>query len=145
METARIAFAPSRPLFSRAVEFDHLRVDGALVGGVQVGERVGDLAVYVLHRFQNTFAEITLLSPSRNSTASCSPVEAPLGTMARPDLPVANRTSASTVGLPRESSIFAGLNFAEICVHGMFRDFRWMSQLKKPAGEIADTGIGLAR
>src|SRR5947208_15945433 len=36
--------------------------------------------------------------------ASRSPVEAPLGTMARPLEPSASHTSASTVGLPRESS-----------------------------------------
>src|SRR3954463_1830791 len=45
------------------------------------------------------------LSPSRSSTASCSPVEAPLGTAARPMLPSARYTSASTVGFPRESRI----------------------------------------
>src|SRR5258708_27955747 len=45
------------------------------------------------------------LSPSRNSTASCSPVDAPDGTAARPMLPSARNTSASTVGLPRESKI----------------------------------------
>src|SRR5260370_40812743 len=44
-------------------------------------------------------------SLSRNSTASCSPVEAPEGTAARPRVPSARRTSASTVGLPRESRI----------------------------------------
>src|SRR5258708_10718964 len=45
------------------------------------------------------------LSPSRSATASCSPVEAPDGTAARPTLPSARNTSASTVGLPRESRI----------------------------------------
>src|SRR5574342_451706 len=37
--------------------------------------------------------------------ASCSPVEAPEGTAARPTWPVATATSTSTVGLPRESRI----------------------------------------
>src|ERR1700722_20737681 len=45
-----------------------------------------------------------VLSPSRSSTASCSPVDAPLGTMARALAPPSRNTSASTVGLPRESS-----------------------------------------
>ena len=45
------------------------------------------------------------LSPSRNSTASYRPVLAPEGTAARPIKPSDNRTSTSTVGLPRESSI----------------------------------------
>src|SRR3954471_21914048 len=37
--------------------------------------------------------------------ASCSPVLAPLGTAARPMVPSARNTSASTVGLPRLSRI----------------------------------------
>ena len=32
------------PFIWRAVEFDHLLIDGALVGGIEVGERIGDLA-----------------------------------------------------------------------------------------------------
>ena len=44
--------------------------------------------------------------PSRSSQASCSPVDAPLGTAARPRAPPASSTSASTVGLPRESMIW---------------------------------------
>src|SRR5690348_15309056 len=43
------------------------------------------------------------LSPSRNSIASFSPVDAPDGTAARPFAPLSRMTSASTVGLPRES------------------------------------------
>ena len=42
--------------------------------------------------------------PSRSSTASCSPVEAPEGTAAAPNAPESRPTSTSTVGLPRESS-----------------------------------------
>src|SRR5579885_560676 len=45
------------------------------------------------------------LSPSRSSTASRVPVEAPDGTAARPIAPESRMTSASTVGLPRESMI----------------------------------------
>ena len=44
-------------------------------------------------------------SPSRSSTASWAPVDAPEGTAARPRTPVSRRTSASTVGLPLESRI----------------------------------------
>src|SRR6266567_1666411 len=43
-------------------------------------------------------------SPSRSSSASALPVEAPEGTMARPEAPSPSVTSTSTVGLPRESS-----------------------------------------
>ena len=44
-----------------------------------------------------------LLSPSRSSKASRSPVEAPDGTIARPQAPDSVVTSHSTVGFPRES------------------------------------------
>src|SRR6188768_2187016 len=43
------------------------------------------------------------MSPSRFSTASRAPVEAPEGTAARPKLPSSSVTSTSTVGLPRLS------------------------------------------
>ena len=46
-----------------------------------------------------------LSPPSRNSTASCAPVDAPLGTAAIPMLPSESEISTSTVGLPRESRI----------------------------------------
>ena len=42
--------------------------------------------------------------PSRSSTASCSPVDAPDGTAAIPNAPESRPTSTSTVGFPRESS-----------------------------------------
>src|SRR5258706_14308843 len=45
-----------------------------------------------------------LSSRSRSSSASCAPVDAPDGTMARPKAPSARVISASTVGFPRESS-----------------------------------------
>jgi hypothetical protein len=41
--------------------------------------------------------------PSRSSTASRLPVEAPDGTTARPKAPTPSRTSTSIVGLPRLS------------------------------------------
>ncbi len=46
-----------------------------------------------------------LMSPSRSSIASWTPVLAPDGTAARPMAPLSSLTSTSTVGLPRESSI----------------------------------------
>jgi hypothetical protein len=45
------------------------------------------------------------LSPSRNSTASCSPVEAPEGTEAEAVTPLSNSAKTLTVGFPRESNI----------------------------------------
>ena len=51
------------------------------------------------------------LSLSLNSTASLDPVEAPLGTEARPIIPSFKCTSTSTVGLPLESRICLDLIF----------------------------------
>src|SRR5947207_461530 len=50
------------------------------------------------------FPAYRLSSWSRSSKASCAPVDAPEGTIARPKAPSARVTSASTVGFPRESS-----------------------------------------
>ena len=44
-------------------------------------------------------------SPSRSSTASNAPVEAPLGTPAFETVPSSSATSTSRVGFPRESRI----------------------------------------
>ena len=52
--------------------------------------------------FETPLPSQRFLSPSRSSSASCSPVDAPLGTAARP-CPLGVCTSTSTVGLPRES------------------------------------------
>lgn len=46
-----------------------------------------------------------LLSPSRSSRASNSPVDAPLGAVPLETVPSIRVTSASTVGFPRESRI----------------------------------------
>ena len=53
----------------------------------------------------HALAAVAALSPSRSSTASCSPVDAPDGTAARANVPSSSATSTSTVGLPRESRI----------------------------------------
>ncbi len=50
--------------------------------------------------------------PSRNSTASFSPVEAPDGTSALPTTPFERVTKTSTVGLPRESKISSACTFS---------------------------------
>ena len=64
---------------------------------------VGDGFAYAL-------AEIALLVAVAQLDASCSPVEAPEGTAARPIAPPRTPTSTSTVGLPRESSTLACVN-----------------------------------
>ena len=63
-----------------------------------------------------------LLSPSLSSTASFSPVEAPDGTAARPKLPSARTTSASTVGFPRESRISRPTTFTISVMRTLLRE-----------------------
>src|SRR5262245_48676188 len=55
--------------------------------------------------FRTPLPPYRAVSPSRSSSASRSPVEAPEGTAARPNAPPASVTSTSTVGFPRESRI----------------------------------------
>ena len=74
------------------------------------------------------------LSPSRSSTASWMPVEAPLGVIAR-NMPLCVYTSASTVGFPLLSKIClptilviaAGVCFRRYSACG-FRDGRWTEE-----------------
>ena len=94
------------PLVRRPVELDEPLVDGALVGGVHAAHRCAELAAHVLDRAADALAAACLASPSRSSTASWAPVEAPDGTAARPSAPDSSPTSTSTVGLPRESRIW---------------------------------------
>ena len=104
-ETPRMAFAPSRPLAgvpSRAISAPS-RARWSLT---EV-----PLSACAISPFTAATAPRTplppnrCLSPSRSSTASCAPVEAPDGTAARPRAPPVSVTSTSTVGLPRESRI----------------------------------------
>jgi len=60
-----------------------------------------------------------LSPPSLNSTASCSPVDAPEGTAALPKKPFSVKTSTSTVGFPLESKICLA-NFLDILLIFIF-------------------------
>jgi hypothetical protein len=55
--------------------------------------------------FSTDFPRYFDLFPSRSSTASNEPVDAPLGTAALPTYSCSTTTSTSTVGLPLESKI----------------------------------------
>lgn len=61
-----------------------------------------------------------MIIPARSSNASCSPVEAPDGTDARPIMPDSNTTSTSTVGLPLESRISRATIFSIFIVSIVF-------------------------
>src|SRR2546430_12079547 len=68
--------------------------------------------------FLTPFPRYLFLSPSRSSNASCSPVDAPEGTIARPRIPVSSTQSTSTVGFPRESKTSLALIFwIRISIH----------------------------
>jgi len=68
----------------RAIQFNHRVVNAALIRGVQPLQSVRYSLVDIAHGGLYAFAQVASWSPSRSSTASCSPVEAPLGTAARP-------------------------------------------------------------
>src|SRR5215468_12485183 len=106
METARIALAPKRDFVglpsSEIILWSSARWSAA-------SEPQSTLAISALTwetALSTPLPRYLDLSPSRSSRASCSPVEAPEGTIARPKAPDSRSTSASTVGLPRESRIW---------------------------------------
>src|SRR3954451_1639561 len=102
-ETPRIAFAPSLPLFevpSRSIIVRSRAVCSAALAPWSAS------AISLLTwetAFPTAFPPYSS-PPSRSSTASYSPVEAPDGTAASPRAPDSSATSTSTVGFPRESS-----------------------------------------
>ena len=105
IETPSSALAPSRPLLgvpsSAIMERRPPRADpsrGRRAPSRFRRSRVTTAFVTPLPRYR-------FLSPSRSSSASRCPVDAPDGTAARPKAPPSSVTSTSTVGLPRESMI----------------------------------------
>ena len=92
-------------LVGGAVGRQHRRVQPGLIEGVAADHRRGQDLADVVHRLVHALAQVALASPSRSSSASCSPVEAPEGTAPVAIAPDSSSTSASTVGLPRESRI----------------------------------------
>ena len=101
-----MAFAPRRPLFdvpSRSIEQS---VEAGLVGGVSAEQPPRRSRPRRSRPPSSRPCRRTPRPPSRSSTASWTPVDAPDGTAARPSAPDSSRTSTSTVGLPRESKIW---------------------------------------
>src|SRR6266853_6122876 len=103
METARMALAPRRDLVGvssrEIILWSRARWSAASSPAMDLAISLLALATALRTPLPRYFD----LSPSRSSRASCSPVEAPEGTAARPSAPPSRMTSASTVGLPRES------------------------------------------
>src|SRR5712691_11017201 len=103
METARMALAPRRDFEGvpsrEIILWSRARWSAASRPAMDLAISVLVLATALSTPLPRYFD----LSASRSSRASCSPVEAPEGTAARPSTPPSRMMSASTVGLPRES------------------------------------------
>src|SRR3954452_3001111 len=130
-ETPRIALAPRRALFG--VPSSSMRVRSSPAWSVASWPATAS-AISPL-----TFptACVTPLPPygsppSRSSVASNSPVEAPLGTAARPAAPERRRSSTSTVGLPRLSRIWRAWTVSI-----------WLTVVLFSRGRLAESGLGV--
>jgi len=103
IEAPRIAFAPSFPLFpvpSRSISIRSIMTCSV----ASYPTSLGAITRFTLRTaFVTPFPMNRFGSPSRSSTASRVPVDAPEGTIARPSAPDSSSTSTSTVGFPRES------------------------------------------
>jgi hypothetical protein len=83
-------------------------------------------SITALTAFSTPLPRYRDLSPSRRSTASKAPVEAPEGTPARAIVPSSSATSTSTVGLPRESRISRAPT-ASMLAMVLLRRMRWFA------------------
>src|SRR3954453_2391885 len=118
-ETPRIAFAPRRDLFGVPSRSTSPRSSPSW----SVASR--PITVSAISPLTFSTAFVTPLPPnaeppSRSSVASNSPVDAPLGTAARPAAPARRTSSTSTVGLPRLSRIWRAWTFSIWLICGSF-------------------------
>ena len=107
-------------LVRRAVEVDHRAVERLLVGGVDAAAPPRRSRRSRSRPPSTRPCRPSASPPSRSSTASNSPVEAPEGTAARPAAPDFSSTSTSTVGLPRRVEDLARVDLARsrsLCLH----------------------------
>ena len=102
METAKVAFAPKRVLFS--VPSSAIRA-WSKANWLSACDPINVFAISPLiwPTACMTSSPPNRAPPSRNSNASRVPLEAPAGAMALPFAPSCKVTSASTVGRPRLS------------------------------------------
>src|SRR5271168_1033916 len=157
METARIALAPRRDLVgvpsSEIILWSRPRWSAASKPMTALASSPLALAAAL----STPLPRYLVLSPSRSSSASCSPVDAPDGTAPRPNAPPSRRTSASTVGFPRESRTWRAWTraiFVDMLVVllrpkpiGDFTEFsraRKAGRGKAPAAYQADSGSSIS-
>ena len=103
-DTARMAFAPSRPLFgvpSRSI----MRRSTSPGRPRRARARLRRLSPTLRDRLRHALPAVGLAAVAQLDRL-CTPVDAPEGTAARPKAPESSLTSASTVGFPRESRIW---------------------------------------
>ena len=105
MDTARVALAPKRALLGVASSRSSTR---SISRTVRLGifSSAGEMTSAMFRTALSTpLPPYLRWSPSRSSTASNLPVEAPEGAAAVPMVPSESCTVALTVGFPRESRI----------------------------------------
>ena len=117
-DTAKIAFAPNTSLFSVPSK-SIIAASIALWSVASMPFRRSVMGPKIpATAFKTPLPRYLALSPSRSSNASLEPVEAPEGAQAEPKAPPAKSTSASTVGLPRESNtsraLMSAINWSKI-------------------------------
>ena len=112
IETARIALAPSLDL-SLVPSASSIALSTAYISEASSPVTASLITVLIFSTALSTpFPRYLDLSPSRSSSASNSPVDAPLGAVPLPTVPSARYTSASTVGFPLESNISLPTTFS---------------------------------
>ena len=112
MDTARIALAPSSDLSSVPSAFI-MAWSTPYISDASIPLTVSWMMVLMFCTARLTpLPPKRSLSPSLNSSASNSPVDAPLGAAPPPTVPSARYTSASTVGFPLESIISLPTTFS---------------------------------
>ena len=112
IETARIALAPSFDL-SLVPSASSIALSTAYISEASSPVTAPLITVLIFSTALSTpFPRYLDLSPSRSSSASNSPVDAPLGAVPLPTVPSARYTSASTVGFPLESNISLPTTFS---------------------------------
>src|SRR5579875_1200720 len=104
-ETPRIALAPRRLLLGVPSRSQSIRSMPRWSDGSRPRRRGARTSRTFRTALRTPRPPYRVLSPSRSSSASWTPVLAPEGTAATPRWPVSRDTSTSTVGLPRESRI----------------------------------------
>jgi len=100
------------------VERNHFVIEGAAGRRRQARQWTWRISLLAFgNGFEDALAEILRLSPSRSSSASCSPVEAPEGTAARPSAPPSRMTSAFDGGVAARIDDLAGADASDLSWH----------------------------